>query len=77
MTDLPVSWGDGYFKKWGGGDPSNGRMILKWRRGVDTSLQTMMPTQKNFDQLLIFKIMYHHAKKTVYSIYSICSFFIF
>ena len=68
MTDLPVSWGDGYFKKSGGGDPSNGRMILKWRRGIDTSLRTMMPTQKNFDQLLIFVIMYHHAKKqfTVY-----------
>ena len=39
MTDLPVKWGMGDFKKWGG-DPSNGGMILKWG-GVDTTLRTM------------------------------------
>ena len=49
MTNLPVRWeGAGVedIKKWGGGDPSNRGMVLKWwgRGGegrVDSALRTV------------------------------------
>lgn len=39
MTDLPVRWGDGSFKKWG--NPSNGGDDFEMGGGVGTPLRTM------------------------------------